>query len=99
MIPGITTKISEGLIALTTTIKPKFDLVHVNDTTSTTVVTTITPPFGGFSGILVLVNRSGNDITTLTTGNIQTAVTIGQNVATVLVFSKLTGKWYAGALA
>lgn len=100
MFPGLTTKLSEELIALATTIAPKSDLVHVTDTATTTVLTTINMSFGGgFSGILILVNRSGNDITTLTTGNIATAVTIGQNVATVLVFSKATGDWYPGALA
>ena len=99
MIPGLTTKISEQTIAAATTIAPTSDLVHVTDTTSTTVITTIVPPFGGFSGIMVLVNRSGNNITTLTTGNIATAVTIGSNVATVLVYSKLTDDWYPGALA
>jgi hypothetical protein len=57
------------------------------------------PPYAGFSGILILVNGSGGNITTLTTGNIQTAVTIGQNVATVFVYSKLAGKWWPGALA
>lgn len=99
MIPGITSKISESVIALSTTISPKTDLWHVTDTTTTTVFTTVIPPYAGFSGIGIIVNRSGNNITTLTTGNIATAVTIGSNVAIVLVYSKLTGKWYPGALA
>lgn len=99
MIPGTTTKISEELIALTTTISPKSDLVHVTSTTSTTVLVKIMPPYGGLPGIMVIVNRSGNNITTLTTGNIATAITIGQNVATVLCYSALTNKYYVGALA
>lgn len=99
MIPGLTTRISEGNIALTTTIFPKSDLVLVTDTTSTTVVTTIRPPYEGFSGMLILVNRSGANMTTLTTGNILTAITIGQNVATLLCYSKLNNVWYVGALA
>jgi hypothetical protein len=99
MIPGLTTKISEELISLTSTISPASDLVHVTSTVSTTVLLTIRPPFGGFSGIMVILNRSGNNITTLTTGNIVTAITIGQNVPVVLVYSKLTDKWYVGALA
>lgn len=99
MIPGITSKISEGTLAFSTTISPKTDLVHVTDTTSSTVATTIIPPYSGFSGIMIIVNRSGNPIATLTTGNVATAVAIGSNVATVLVYSKLTGKWYPGALA
>ena len=100
MFPGLTTKLSEESIALSTTIAPKSDLVHVTNTTSTTVASTITPAFGGGqSGIMVLVNRSGNNITTVTTGNIATAVTIGQNVAVVMVYSKSQSKWYMGALA
>lgn len=99
MIPGLTTKISEELISLTSTISPTSDLVHINSTVTTTVLLTIKPPFGGFSGIMVLVNRSGANMTTLTTGNIITAVTLGVNVALVLVYSKLTDKWYPGALA
>lgn len=100
MFPGLTTKLSEENIALSTIIAPKSDLVHVTDTTSTTVVSTITPAFGGGnSGIHIVVNRSGNNITTVTTGNIATAITIGQNVATVLVYSKSQSKWYPGALA
>jgi hypothetical protein len=99
MFPGLTTRISSELIALATTIAPRADVVHITDTTTTTVVATITPQFGGQSGMMIVVNRSGNNITTVTTGNIATAVTIGQNVATLLVFSKLTGKYYPGALA
>lgn len=100
MIPGLTTKLSEETIAAATVIYPKADLLHITDTTVTTVLSKITPAFGGgFSGIHVLVNRSGNNITTTTDGNIATAVTIGQNVAVVLVYSKLTNDFYVGALA
>ena len=100
MIPGLTTKISEqDGFALATTIYPKTDLINVTDTTSTTVVATIMPPYAGFSGILIVVNTSGASLTTVTTGNIATAVTIGQNVATLLAYSKSDNKWYPGALA
>lgn len=99
MIPGLTTKISEELISLTTTIKPTSDLIHVTSTTSTTVLVKIIPPYSGSPGIMIIVNRSGGNVTTLTTGNIATAITIGQNVAVVLVYSALTDKYYVGALA
>lgn len=99
MIPGTTTKLSESIVAAATTIYPKSDLVHITDTTSTTVLSTISPPYSGFSGIMVLVNRSGANMTTVTTGNIATAVTIGQNVAIAMVYSKVQSKWYMGALA
>jgi hypothetical protein len=99
MISGLTTRLSEEAISLTTSINPKSDLVHVTSTTSTTVVATIIPPFAGFSGVMIFVNRSGAAITTVTSGNIQTAISVGQNVATVLTYSKLLGKWVVGALA
>jgi|SRR5688572_5253984 len=100
MFPGLTTKLSEGTVAAAAIIYPQSDLVHITDTTSTTVLTTIAPTFGGgFSGMLILVNRSGASMTTVTTGNIATAITIGQNVATLLVYSKSQAKWYMGALA
>lgn len=100
MFPGLTTKVSEETIALATTIYPKADMLHVTDTTTTTVLATISPAFGGgFSGIHVIVNRSGASFTTVTTGNIATAVTVGANVAILVAYSKLTGKFYMGALA
>lgn len=99
MIPGMVSKLSEANIALAATIQPVTDVVHVTDTTTTTVVSTIQVTTGGFSQFLVLINRSGANMTTVTTGNIATAVTIGQNVATMLIYSKSQGKWYPGALA
>lgn len=99
MFPGLTTKVSEANIALATTIAPLTDVSHVTDTTSTTVLATIVPPFGGFSGIIIVINRSGANITTVTTGNIATAVTIAQNLSTVLVFSMSQNKWYPGAIS
>ena len=99
MFPGTTSKVSEAAIALATTIYPQVDVVRVTDTTSTTVVSTISPAFGGFGGFLVIINQSGNNITTVTTGNIQAAVTIGQNVATLFIYSMGAAKWFPGALA
>jgi hypothetical protein len=99
MFPGLTTKVSEATVALATTIYPQSDLLRVTDTSSTTVVATISPAFGGFGGILIINNESGGNITTVTTGNIATAVTIGQNVATLFIYSMGLSKWIPGALA
>lgn len=102
MFPGLTTKLSETVIALSTTISPKADLVRVTDTTVTTVLATITPSFGGgFSGIIILVNDSGATMNLVSTGNIEMSAlrTIPDNFIVPLVFSKLTGKWYAGAIS
>lgn len=100
MFPGLTTKLSEQIIALTTNLKPTADILSITDTTSTTVMTTMVPNFGGgFSGIHIVINRSGANITTVTTGNIATAITIGQNVAVIMVFSKALNKFVVGALA
>ena len=99
MIPGIQTKVSEEVIALTTTITSLADVSHVTDTTSTTVLATILAPLQAFSILKIVINRSGANMTTVTTGNIATAVTLGTNVAILFTWSKLTGKWYPGALA
>ena len=99
MYPGFTTRAAEQTISLTSTIQPLNDIVRVNSTTSTTVLTKILPPFNGFGGVLFIINESGNNITTLTTGNIKTAVTIGVNVAVLFVYSQVADKWYPGALA
>ena len=102
MIPGITTKISETIVALSTTIDAKTDLLRVTSTTVTTVLATINPNFGGgFSGVVFLLNDSGNPIRVVTTGNIEVGSdrTIPDNFVNVLVFSKLSGKWYAGPIS
>jgi hypothetical protein len=99
MFPGKTSKVSEENIALATTIYPKSDLVRVTDTTSTTVVATIAAPFGGFGGVTFLQNASGAAITTVTTGNILTAVSIGDKALVVMVYSQILGKYIVGALA
>ena len=99
MFPGLTTKVSEATVALATTIYPQSDLLRVTDTSSTTVVATISPAFGGFGGILIINNESGAAITTVTTGNIATAVSIAANTATLFVYSQGLGKWIPGAVS
>jgi len=96
MIPGITTKLSEAAVASTTTITQKTDLLRI---TGTTAIATIRPNFGGgFSGICIIVPTDGN-VATTTAGNIAVVVTMAQNRATVLVYSKKTNKWYPGAIS
>lgn len=96
MIPGLTTKLSEAVLASADTIYPKTDLILVSGTTS---ISTITPAFGGgFSGILLLVPTDGN-VATTTTGNVGVAVTMLQNKVTVLAYSKTNAKWYTHALS
>ena len=99
MFPGLTTKVSEANIALATTITPQSDVIHVTDTTSTTVMNTIIPPYGGFSGMMFVINRSGANITTVTSGNIISAVTIPVNLSCVFVYSMSQAKWYPGAIS
>lgn len=96
MIPGITSKLSETVVASTTTITQKSDLINL---TGSTAIATINPNFGGgFSGICVLVPKDGT-LGLLTTGNIAIAVTMPQNRSTVLVYSKKYGVWYPGAIS
>lgn len=96
MIPGTTTKLSESVLAADTTIAPKTDLVRL---TGTTAIATIIPAFGGgFSGVLFVVPTGGN-VATTTAGNIQVVQTMLNNQLTILVYSKLAGKWFPHALA
>lgn len=96
MFPGLTTKLSEEILASAATITPKADLVRL---TGTTAIATIVPNFGGgFSGILFLV-PTGGAVSTTTTGNIMNAVAMPDEQVTLLVYSKLEAKWHAGAIS
>jgi hypothetical protein len=95
MFQGLTSKISESVLASAATISPKTDMVRL---TGSTAVATIVPPYGGFGGVLVLVPTDGT-LGLLTTGNIAIAVTMAQNRATVLTYSKAAGVWYPGAIS
>lgn len=92
---GLVSRMSESTLASAATITPKTDLVNI---TGSTAIATIIPPFAGFSGILILVPKDGT-VATLTTGNISIAVTMPQNRATVLVYSKKNNVWAPGAIS
>jgi hypothetical protein len=96
MFPGLTTKLSEETVASAASINVKADIVKL---TGTTAIATIIPNFGGgFSGIIVVV-PTGGAVATLTTGNISLAVTMPDERATVLVYSKENNLWYPGAIS
>lgn len=96
MFPGLTTRLSEDIVASGSSITANADLIRVTGSTS---IATINPRFGGGnSGIVVLVPTDGT-IGLLTTGNIAIAVTMAQSRATVLVYSKRADKWYPGAIS
>lgn len=96
MFPGLTTKLSEDLVASTTSIDVKADLIRI---TGSTAIATLKPNYGGgFSGMVTLVPTDGT-LGLLTTGNIAVAVTMAQNRATVLTYSKAAGVWYPGAIS
>lgn len=71
----------------------------MTSTVTTTVLATIVPPFGGFSGVTFIANRSGGNITTVTTGNILSAVTIPDKLVTAFIYSQLLGKYIAGPIS
>lgn len=97
MFPGITTKLSEDVVASTTTITVKADLVRITGTTN--VATIVVGKYGGgFSGMCILVPTDGT-VNTVTTGNISVAVAMPQNRATVMVYSKKNNTWYPGAIS
>jgi uncharacterized membrane protein len=96
MFPGLTTKLSEEVVATATTITVRKDLVRL---TGTTAIATIDGQFGGgFSGIIFLVPTEGN-VAITTAGNIAAAVTMVDQRVTVLVFSKEDNIWYPGAIS
>ena len=96
MIPGSTTKLSEKTVASAATIQADADLINL---TGSTALATIQPRAGGgFSQMVVLVPKDGT-LGLLTTGNISIAVTMAQNRATVLVYSKENGVWAPGAIS
>lgn len=96
MIPGTTSKLSESLVASTTTITVKTDLIRLSGTTA---IATINDQFGGgFSGVLFIVPTTGS-IATTTAGNIAKVLTMISNQLTVFVYSKATGLWYPGAIS
>jgi hypothetical protein len=47
---------------------------------------------------LILIPTAGA-VNLLNTGNIATAVTVANGIATILIYSKVAGKWYPGALS
>jgi len=90
------TRLAETTVASAATIRPK--LATLVNITGSTAIATIVPPFAGFSGILILVPKDGT-LGLLTSGNISIAVTMAQNRATVLVYSKKNGVWAPGAIS
>ena len=95
MYPGQTTRLTESLVASSTSISPVTDLVNLSGSTA---IETISPPYIGFSGVMILVPKDGT-LGLLTTGNILVAVTMPQNRATVLVWSDLYSAWAPGAIS
>lgn len=98
MIPGMVSKVTESRLAAATTIYPQTDLINITDTTATTTIATCVPPFAGFSGVLFLANNSGGNLT-LSGGNFETARVVPDNMLVVMVYSKLSGKWFVSAIS
>lgn len=97
MIPGSVSKLSERVISLTNSVQVASDIIRVSSTATTTVLTTLLSRVVAgqtVGGLLFLVNSSGGNITTLTTGNIAVAMTIADKNMAVLVFSPSSGKWH-----
>ena len=96
MFPGLSTKISEESLASAASISPTKDLVRL---TGNTTLATIVPPLqGGFSSVIFVVPVDAA-VSTTTTDNIAAAVAMPQSRITVLTYSKVTGKWYPGAIS
>jgi hypothetical protein len=96
MIPGTTSKLSESLIASTTTITVKTDLVRLSGSTA---IATINDQFGGGFGGILFIMPTASTIATTTAGNIAKVVSMPSLQVTVFVYSKATGLWYPGAIS
>lgn len=94
MLPGMSTKLSEEVLASGATIAPSKDLVVL--TGSTALVNIVPPRNGGFSTFLMLVPRDGA-INTTAAGNIGTVFAMAQNRVHLFVYSKIHNKWYAAS--
>lgn len=97
MIPGTVSKLSEEIIAAAATISPLSDQIIVTGTTSIATIVVAPGVASIASQMLIIIPKDGN-VATLTTGNITTAVTMAQNRATVLHYSKSQSTWYVGAI-
>ena len=95
MYPGQVSRLSEVVVASTTSIDATADLIRVTGTTS---IATINPPPGLFNSLIFIVPTDGT-VATVTTGNILVAVSIAVNRVTPFVFSRATQKWYPGAIS
>lgn len=90
MIPGTTTKLSEGGVPFATIISAKSDILMV---TGAGTIQTILPNFGaGFSGVLVLVPLTAALILG-TGGNILVGGTTAINRPVWLIYIKSLNKW------
>lgn len=90
--PGTTEQRIVGpAIASAATIAPTH-LIH--EVTGTTQVTTITPPYTGFAGLLFLIWTNANPGGVGTGGNIAAALDPAQNKMTVHAYHPELAKWY-----
>jgi hypothetical protein len=96
MIPGIVAKLSRAAVTAATTIGPiNADYVRVS---GSTVIATIKPPLNGGFTAMLLVSPATN-VATTTSGNIAVEVTMAADRLTLLVYDKVTAKWYPGAIS
>lgn len=96
MIPGMVSKLSRATVTAAATIGPiNADYVRMSGATT---IATIKPPLNGGFTAMLLVSPSTN-VATTTTGNIAVAVTMPLDRVTVLLYDKVTAKWYPGAIS
>jgi hypothetical protein len=95
MYPGQVTRLSEARRVSANSIDANYDVLLLSGATA---IQTIAPRQLMGAQFLVLIPLDGT-IGLLNTGNIIAAQTMLQNRATVLVYSRLLGKWYPQPLA
>lgn len=98
MYPGVTTRLTFGGQTSAATIQADKDLVKLTGTTQVVNIIPKSLNAKSMCQILYLLPLSGN-VTTSAAGNIISAITMLQNVITMLIWDPTTQKWYPHALA
>ena len=96
MYPGQVARLTEDVVASTTSITQTADLMRI---TGSTAIATIVPKTIGVGGTMVVLVPTDGAVATTTAGNIAVVVSMPQNRATLLVYCKATEVWYPGAIS
>lgn len=90
MIPGLQSKCSDSVVASAATIFVLTDICRVSGSTQ---IDTILSPLQG-SGVTIVLIPTDGAVVLSAAGNVLVGITMTQNRAVALYWSRATGKWY-----